>query len=159
MTRPKVHIATDHAGLDLSAQLIRRLTEAGYEVTHHGPTAYDPDDDYPSFCINAASAVVSDQEAGMLSLGIVIGGSGNGEQIAANKVAGARAALAWNEETARLARSHNNANIVAVGSRQHTPEEALGLIDTFLQEPFRGESRHTRRLAQISAFERRKSQA
>ena len=115
----RIHIATDHAGLDLSHFLIEELTNDGHDVYDHGPTEYDPLDDYPSFCINAALAVISDREAEVEALGIVLGGSGNGEQIAANKVRGIRAALAWNLDTARLARQHNNANVIAVGARQH----------------------------------------
>ena len=88
----RVHIATDHAGMELSAHLVEHLTAAGYEMVDHGPTEYDAQDDYPGFCINAARAVVADREQGLDSLGIVLGGSGNGEQIAANKVVGVRAA-------------------------------------------------------------------
>lgn len=149
----RVHIATDHAGLELSQFLIRELTEVGYEMTDHGPTSYDPLDDYPSFCINAALAVVADQKAGLDSLGIVLGGSGNGEQIAANKVAGVRAALAWNHDTARLAREHNDANVIAVGARQHSQAEVLELILTFLREPFSHDERHVRRIGKIAIYE------
>lgn len=149
----RVHIATDHAGLELSQFLIRELTEVGYEMTDHGPTSYDPLDDYPSFCINAALAVVADQKAGLDSLGIVLGGSGNGEQIAANKVEGVRAALAWNHDTARLAREHNDANVIAVGARQHSQAEVLELILTFLREPFSHDERHVRRIGKIAIYE------
>ena len=105
--------------MELSAHLVSHLTAKGYDVVDHGPKEYDALDDYPSFCINAALAVVADQQAGIHALGIVLGGSGNGEQIAANKVKGVRAALAWNHSTATLAREHNDANVVAVGGRQH----------------------------------------
>ncbi len=149
----RVHIATDHAGLELSHFLIRELTKAGFEMHDHGPTSYDPLDDYPSFCINAALAVVADQKAGLDSLGIVLGGSGNGEQIAANKVQGIRAALAWNHDTARLAREHNDANVIAVGARQHSQEEVLELILTFLREPFSHDERHVRRIGKIAIYE------
>jgi ribose 5-phosphate isomerase B len=149
----RIHIATDHAGLDLSHFLIRELTKQGHEVFDHGPTSYDPLDDYPSFCINAASAVVADQQAGVQALGIVLGGSGNGEQIAANKVKGIRAALAWNESTAKLAREHNDANVIAVGARQHTQEEVLQLIEYFVAEPFSNDERHVRRIGKISTYE------
>ncbi|MFF5791056.1 ribose-5-phosphate isomerase [Paeniglutamicibacter sp. NPDC012692] len=149
----RVHIATDHAGLELSAHLIEHLTAKGYEMVDHGPTAYDAEDDYPSFCINAALAVVADQAEGLDSLGIVLGGSGNGEQIAANKVVGIRAALAWNLDTARLAREHNNANVVAVGGRQHSLEEATGIIEAFLNEPFSNVERHIRRIGKIATYE------
>ncbi|NKG20714.1 ribose-5-phosphate isomerase [Paeniglutamicibacter terrestris] len=149
----RVHIATDHAGLELSAHLINHLRSQGFDMVDHGPAAYDAEDDYPSFCINAALAVVADQNAGLDSLGIVLGGSGNGEQIAANKVAGIRAALAWNLDTARLAREHNNANVVAVGGRQHSLEEATAIIEAFLAEPFSNVERHIRRISKIATYE------
>ncbi|WP_298251308.1 ribose-5-phosphate isomerase [uncultured Arthrobacter sp.] len=149
----RVHLATDHAGMELSAHLVSHLARAGYDVVDHGPASYDPEDDYPSFCIRAAQAVVADQASGVEALGIVLGGSGNGEQIAANKVHGVRAALAWNPETARLARQHNDANVVAVGGRQHSVEEATGIIEVFLAEAFSGAERHSRRIGQIKRFE------
>ena len=150
---PRVHIATDHAGMELSAHLVSHLSAKGYDVVDHGPKEYDALDDYPSFCINAALAVVADQQAGVHALGIVLGGSGNGEQIAANKVKGARAALAWNHSTAVLARQHNDANVVAVGGRQHSVDEATALIEAFLQEPFSNDERHIRRISKIAAYE------
>ena len=149
----RIHIATDHAGLDLSHFLIRELTKQGHDVFDHGPSSYDPLDDYPSFCINAALAVVADQEAGVAALGIVLGGSGNGEQIAANKVEGIRAALVWNESTAKLAREHNNANVVAVGARQHSQDDVLRLIKLFIAEPFSNDERHVRRINKIGIYE------
>jgi ribose 5-phosphate isomerase B len=150
----RIHIATDHAGLDFSKDLQQHLRDAGHEVVDHGPTSYDPLDDYPSFCINAALAVVRDQAAGVETLGIVFGGSGNGEQIAANKVRGARAALVWNVSTAELARQHNDANLISIGARQHTVDEAVLFIDTFIATPFSGEERHARRIAQLAEFEK-----
>ena len=149
----RIHIATDHAGLDLSHFLIRELAKQGHDVFDHGPTSYDPLDDYPSFCINAALGVVADQQTGVEALGIVLGGSGNGEQIAANKVKGIRAALAWNESTAKLAREHNDANVIAVGARQHTQEEVLHLIELFIAEPFSHDERHVRRIGKIGVYE------
>ena len=149
----RVHIATDHAGMELSAHLIEHLGAKGYEMIDHGPKAYDAEDDYPSFCINAALAVAADQADGIEALGIVLGGSGNGEQIAANKVKGIRAALVWNLDTAELAREHNDANVVAVGGRQHSVEEATGLIEAFLAEPFSQAERHVRRIGKIAAYE------
>lgn len=149
----RVHIATDHAGLELSDYLVKHLTAKGYEMVNHGPKSYDPEDDYPAFCINAALAVVEDQRVGVDALGIVLGGSGNGEQIAANKVEGIRAALAWNLDTAKLAREHNNANVIAVGGRQHSVEEAAELIEAFLAEPFSEAERHVRRISKIAAYE------
>ncbi|MGO4382924.1 ribose-5-phosphate isomerase [Specibacter sp. RAF43] len=149
----RVHIATDHAGMELSAHLITALSAKGYEMVDHGPAEYDAEDDYPFFCINAARAVVADRAAGVDALGIVLGGSGNGEQIAANKVKGARAALAWNLETAKLAREHNDANLVAVGGRQHSLDEATAIIEAFLAEPFSNAERHVRRINKIAAYE------
>ena len=149
----RVHIATDHAGMELSAHLVAHLSAKGHELIDHGPSAYDAEDDYPSFCINAALAVVDDQLSGVEALGIVLGGSGNGEQIAANKVRGVRAALAWNLDTARLARDHNDANIVALGGRQHSLEEATAIVEAFLAQPFSGAERHVRRISKIAAYE------
>ena len=149
----RVHIATDHAGLEFSRDLADHLELEGHEVIDHGPESYDPLDDYPSFCIRAARGVVADQEAGVEALGVVFGGSGNGEQMAANKVHGARAASVWNVDTAVLAREHNNANICAIGARQHSIDEALLFIDTFLRTPFPGDERHVRRINQLAEYE------
>lgn len=149
----RIHIATDHAGLELSRYLVDALRAEGHELVDHGPSDYDPQDDYPSFCINAALAVREDRRNGLDSLGIVLGGSGNGEQMAANKVIGIRAALAWNQDTAALAREHNNAQVIAVGGRQHSPEEALEIIRVFLRTPFPGEERHLRRIGQMEEYE------
>jgi ribose 5-phosphate isomerase B len=116
----------------------------------HGPFVFDAADDYPVFCLRAAAGVVADPG----SLGVVIGGSGNGEQIAANKVVGVRAALAWSEETATLGRQHNDANVVAVGARMHTLDEATRLVERFLTTPFSGDERHARRIAMLEHYER-----
>ena len=145
----RIHIAADHAGFDLKAELTAHLTDAGHEVIDHGAHAYDPDDDYPAFCLACGEAVVADPG----SLGIVLGGSGNGEQIAANKVPGVRAALAWSVETAKLGRQHNDANVVAIGERRHSLEEATTFVDAFLAEPFSGDERHQRRIDQLAAYE------
>lgn len=149
----RIHIATDHAGLEFSTQLQHHLAGQGHDVVDHGPIEYDPVDDYPAFCIRAAQAVVRDQDAGIDALGVVFGGSGNGEQIAANKVRGVRAALVWSIATAELAREHNDANVIAIGARQHTFEEAASFIDRFISTPFSNEERHVRRIGQIAAFE------
>jgi ribose 5-phosphate isomerase B len=149
----RIHLGTDHAGLEFNKTLNAHLTAAGHDVVDHGPTEYDALDDYPSFCINAAHAVVQDQRAGVQALGVVFGGSGNGEQIAANKVEGIRAALVWNESTALLARQHNDANVISIGARQHTEEEAIRFVDLFIAEPFSGEERHARRIAQLAEYE------
>ena len=121
----------------------------GHEVKDHGPHTYDALDDYPDFCIPAAKATVKDKG----SLGIVLGGSGNGEQIAANKVKGVRAALAWSIETAKLAREHNDANVVGIGGRMHTIDECKAIIDAFIETPFSKDERHIRRIKKISKYE------
>lgn len=149
----RIHIATDHAGMELSAFLLKELTLLGHELFDHGPKIYDALDDYPGFCIAAAQAVMIDQNAGLQALGIVLGGSGNGEQIAANKVPGIRAALIWNAETASLARDHNDANVCAVGARQHSQEEVLELVKIFVSAPFSNDERHVRRIGKIASFE------
>ncbi|MFT4245446.1 MAG: ribose-5-phosphate isomerase [Micrococcaceae bacterium] len=149
----RVHIGTDHAGFEMKNNLMKVLADEGYEPVDHGPQTYVSDDDYPSFCIATAEAVIKDQQAGKDSLGVVFGGSGNGEQISANKVSGIRAALVWNEDTAKLARQHNDANVVSIGARQHTEKEAFGLILTFLKEPFSEGERHIRRIKQLADYD------
>jgi ribose 5-phosphate isomerase B len=146
----RVYLGSDHAGFELKAALAERLRALGYEVVDVGAAAYDPEDDYPAFCIDAATRVVADPG----SLGVLIGGSGNGEQIAANKVPGVRAALAWSVETARLAREHNDANAVGIGARQHSVETATEIVATFLATPFSQDVRHARRIAQVAEYER-----
>jgi ribose 5-phosphate isomerase B len=145
----RVHIGCDHAGLELKEHLVGWLAERGHDVSDHGPREYDGDDDYPPFCLRTAQAVVG--EPG--SLGIVLGGSGNGEQISANKVDGVRAALAWSDETARLARLHNDANVVAIGARMHSTSDATRLVEVFLTTRFSGEPRHSRRIAMLREYE------
>jgi ribose 5-phosphate isomerase B len=149
----RIHIATDHAGMELSAFLVSELSKLGHELVDHGPKVYDALDDYPGFCIAAAQAVVADQSSGIQALGIVLGGSGNGEQIAANKVAGVRAALIWNADTAALARDHNDANVCALGARQHSQEEVLELVKIFVAKDFSNDERHVRRIGKIASFE------
>ncbi|WP_433529547.1 ribose-5-phosphate isomerase [Micromonospora sp. CA-263727] len=145
----RVYLGSDHAGFELKVHLANHLAKQGYEVVDVGPHAYDPDDDYPAFCLHAGTRVVADPG----SLGVVIGGSGNGEQIAANKVAGVRSALAWSVETAQLGRQHNDANVVAVGARQHTLDEATAIVEAFLTTAFSGSERHARRIAQVAEYE------
>jgi ribose 5-phosphate isomerase B len=145
----RVHLGSDHAGLELKQHLAKHLEATGHEIIDHGPLQYDPEDDYPPYCLRAGEAVVADPG----SLGIVIGGSGNGEQIAANKVKGVRAALAWSLETARLGRQHNNANVVAVGARMHSVEEATSFVEAFLAEPFSQNPRHIRRIEELDEYE------
>ncbi|MDT7787145.1 MAG: ribose 5-phosphate isomerase [Pseudonocardiales bacterium] len=149
----RVYLAADHAGFELKSHLSKALSEQGHEVVDVGAHEYDAQDDYVSFCVDAAEQVVASRANGEDSLGVVIGGSGNGEQIAANKVKGARAALAWNVDTAQLARQHNDANLVGIGARQHTAEEATAIVTAFVETPFSGEPRHQRRIDQVSAYE------
>jgi ribose 5-phosphate isomerase B len=145
----RIHIGSDHAGLEFKNELIAHLVMNGHDVTDHGPYEYDALDDYPDFCIPCAVAVAKDST----SVGIVLGGSGNGEQISANKVKGIRAALVWSLETAKLAREHNNANVISVGQRQHTAQEVKDFIDLFLITKFPGDERHVRRIQKISNYE------
>ncbi len=150
----RVHIGTDHAGFEFSKRIVTTLSGLGYTVIDHGPTAFDAEDDYPHFCIETAEGVVTDLANGKNALGIVLGGSGNGEQMAANKVPGIRAALVWNLSIAKLARQHNDANVIAIGARQHSDREVLAFIETFLTEPFSEDPRHVRRIGQIAAYEK-----
>ena len=149
----RVHLGSDHAGLELKNHLSGWLVDHGYEPVDHGPFIYDAEDDYPVFCLRAAEAVAADRGDGLDSLGVVIGGSGNGEQIAANKVDGVRAALAWNDDTATLAREHNDANVLSVGARMHALEEMIRFVEVFLTTPFSGAERHRRRIAMLSDYE------
>jgi ribose 5-phosphate isomerase B len=146
----RVHLAGDHASYELKEHLLAHLRSAGHDVVDHGPVTYDDQDDYPVFILPAALAVAA--EPG--SLGVVLGGSGNGEQIAANLVPSVRAALGWSVETAVLARQHNDATVVGVGARMHTLEEATAIVDAFLAEPFSGDERHARRIAMLTDFAR-----
>ena len=145
----RVYLGSDHAGYELKNHLAEHLQKQGHEVVDVGPRVYDAEDDYPPFCLATGAKVVADPG----SLGVVIGGSGNGEQIAANKVAGVRSALVWRVEIAELARQHNDSNVCSIGAREHTPEEATAFVDTFLATSFSGNPRHQRRIDQLSAYE------
>jgi len=145
----RVYLGSDHAGFELKARLIDELKAAGHDPVDCGPPSYVPDDDYPVYVMRAAAGVAA--EPG--SLGIVIGGSGNGEQIAANKIPGIRAALAWTDETAQLARQHNDANVLSLGARMYDIEAAVGFVKIFVSTPFSTEPRHARRLAMIARYE------
>lgn len=145
----RVHIGSDHAGFDLKTFLVTSLAADGHEVVDHGPETYDAEDDYPVYCIPAAAAAVADPG----TLAVVVGGSGNGEAIAANKVPGVRCALAWSEETAQLGRLHNDATVVSVGARMHDEATAVGLVETFLATAYSGEDRHSRRIAMLADYE------
>ncbi|MGD9483009.1 ribose-5-phosphate isomerase [Streptomyces sp. TRM70308] len=145
----RVYLGSDHAGYELKNHLVEWLKEAGHEPVDCGPHLYDAADDYPPFCLRAAEGAAGDPDA----LGIVVGGSGNGEQIAANKVRGVRAVLAWSEQTAALGREHNDANVISIGARMHSTEEATRFVETFLATPFSGDARHQRRIDQLSGYE------
>ena len=150
MTAMRVYLGSDHAGYELKQAIIEHLTAGGHEPIDCGAYTYDAEDDYPAFCIAAAAKTVADPG----SLGIVLGGSGNGEQIAANKVPGARCALGWSTETASLARQHNNAQLIGIGGRMHTEAEALAIVDAFLTTPWSEEPRHQRRIDILAEYER-----
>jgi ribose 5-phosphate isomerase B len=145
----RVYLGSDHAGYELKEHLVGWLAAHDHEPMDCGPVAYDAEDDYPPFVMRAAAAAAVDPG----SAGIVIGGSGNGEAIAANKVAGVRAALVWSEETARLAREHNDANVVSIGARMHGLTEATRFVEVFLTTSYAGEKRHSRRLAMLTRYE------
>ena len=145
----RVHLGCDHAGLELKDHLSGWLRDAGHDPVDHGPYSYDAEDDYPPYCLRTGQAVVADPG----SLGIVIGGSGNGEQIAANQVPGVRAALVWSAETAELARLHNDANVMSVGARMHAVAEVIELVRAFLGTEFTGEARHSRRIGMLADYE------
>ncbi len=146
----RVYLGSDHAGFELKSVLVSWLKSAGHEPADCGPASFHGEDDYPPYVMRAAASVIGDPG----SLGIVIGGSGNGEQIAANKIPGIRAALAWSEETARLARLHNDANVLSLGARMHPVEDAIAFTRVFLETPFSGEARHQRRLDEITGYEK-----
>jgi len=145
----RVYLGSDHAGFELKLYLAETLIGAGHDVVDVGPAEYDPEDDYPPYCLHAAARTVADPG----SIGVVVGGSGNGEQMSANKVEGVRAALAWSTSTARLAREHNDANVVAIGARMHTLQEAAAIVLTFVETPFSGDERHARRVKEIAEYE------
>lgn len=146
----RIYLGADHAGFERKNEIADHLRAAGHEVVDCGAHEYDALDDYPPFCIEAAERVVADPG----SLGIVLGGSGNGEQIAANKVKGARCALAWSVETAQLAREHNNAQLIGLGGRMHSKEEALAIVDAFVSAAWSEEPRHQRRIDLLADYER-----
>jgi ribose 5-phosphate isomerase B len=139
----RIAIASDHAGFALKGEITAHLQAAGYEVADYG-TASDETVDYPDFVRPAAESVANRTN----DVGIVLGGSGNGEAIVANKVRGIRCAVCWNEQTARLAKAHNDANMIALGARLLTTAEALSIVDAWLAAEFLG-GRHQRRIAKI----------
>lgn len=146
----RVYLGCDHAGFELKEHLRGWLAERGHEPIDCGAYRYDPDDDYPGFVISAGQRAAGDPDG----RGIVIGGSGNGEAMASNKVAGVRAALVWSEQIARLAREHNDANVISIGARMHSIEDATRFVEVFLGTEFSGDPRHARRIQMISDYER-----
>ena len=146
----RVFLGSDHAGFELKSHLVDWLSENGHQPVDCGPPSYAADDDYPVYVIRAATNVIAHPG----SLGIVIGGSGNGELIAANKVPGIRAALAWTTETAQLARLHNDANVLSLGARMYSIDDAVSFARVFVETEFSGAVRHARRLAEIAEYEK-----
>lgn len=146
----KIAFGTDHAGFDLKQSLVAELQVQGHECLDFGTTSTEAVD-YPDFIAPAAEAVAR----GEAELGIVLGGSGNGEAMAANKVRGIRCALCHDVTTARLAREHNNANVLSLGARIVGSEVAKDIVRAFIETQFSGDPRHTRRIAKITALESR----
>jgi ribose 5-phosphate isomerase B len=145
----RVYLGSDHAGFALKARLLDHLAGLAHDPVDCGPAVYDGDDDYPPYCLQVGTRVVADPG----SLGIVIGGSGNGEAIAANKVRGVRCALAFSDDTARLGREHNDANVLSLGARMYDEDTAVRYAEIFLATPFSGDERHVRRLALVADYE------
>lgn len=142
-----IHIATDHAGFILKESLKKYLTDNGHHVTDHGAFSYDADDDYPDFITPCAQAVSNDKQ----SLGIILGGSGQGEQITANKISGIRAIEYYggNLEIIKLGREHNDANMLSLGARFIDQDEAIAAVELFLSTDFSDDERHMRRINKI----------
>ena len=143
----KIAVASDHAGFHYKEKIIELLSRRGHEVQDFG-TDSDKPVDYPLFVRPAAEAVA----ARRCERGVVLGGSGNGEAMAANKVPGVRCGLCWNEESAALSRKHNNANMLSLGARMISEKEALRIVTVWMETPFEG-GRHRRRIEQISEME------
>jgi ribose 5-phosphate isomerase B len=145
----RVYLGSDHAGFELKSRLLERLEDLGHELVDCGPPDYDDNDDYPPYCLLVGTKVVADPG----SLGIVIGGSGNGEAIAANKVRGVRCAVAFSEDTARLGREHNDANVLSLGARMYDEAIAVRYAELFIETPFSGAERHVRRIRLLTGYE------
>jgi len=150
-----IHIGGDHAGFDLKGEIIRFLEKKEYEVVDHGAHEFDGDDDYPDFVLPVALAVVEDKN----SRGIILGGSGQGEAMVANRVQGIRATVFYgepeysDESIINLSRQHNDANVLSIGARFVTEEEALEAIDMWLETSFSEEERHLRRIHKIDEID------
>jgi RpiB/LacA/LacB family sugar-phosphate isomerase len=144
----KIAIGTDHAGFALKERLVRELVALGHEVDDLGTLAPEPPVDYPDYCFPVAERVAG----GRAERGIVLGASGIGEAIAANKVAGVRASVVTSDETARLTRLHNDSNVLALGGRTNPHEDAVRWLRICLETPFEG-GRHVARLRKITEYE------
>lgn len=150
-----IHIGSDHAGFDLKGEIIRFLEKKEYEVIDHGAYELDTEDDYPDFVLPVAVAVVEDSN----SRGIILGGSGQGEAMVANRVQGIRATVFYgepaysDESIINLSRQHNDANVLSIGARFVTEEEALEAIDMWLETAFSEDERHSRRIAKIDEID------
>lgn len=147
-TEMKIALGTDHAGYEYKERIKKHLVEKGHEVVDFGTDSTEACD-YPDFIYPAARAVGT----GQCDRAIVMGGSGNGETIVANKVRGVRCAVVWNEELARLSRAHNDANVISIGARMVSLELALRMIDIWLATPFEG-GRHAQRVGKIAELDR-----
>lgn len=145
----KIYLGTDHAGFEFKEQIKEYLTQEKYEVTDCGAYSFDKNDDYPDFIGKVGENVSKDAD----SFGIVLGKSGAGECIVANKYKGVRAFLAVNETNVKLAREHNDANVISLGSEIISIEEAKSFIKLFIQTPFSGDERHVRRINKIKEIE------
>jgi ribose 5-phosphate isomerase B len=145
----RVYLGSDHAGFELKQQLVEHVRSLGHDPVDCGPHVYDAEDDYPPYVLLAASRAAGDPD----SAGVVLGGSGNGEAIAANKVRGVRCALAFSDDTARLAREHNDANVLSLGARMYDADAAQRFVQIFLSTAFTGEPRHVRRIGMLSDYE------
>ncbi len=150
----KIYIGTDHAGFELKEELKKFLEDLGCEVEDKGAYEFNREDDYPDFILPVVKAVAEDIARDLDSRGIVIGGSGQGEAIVANKVKNIRAAVVYDEYSARMSREHNDANIVSLGTRTLSADKAKRLVKLWLETPFSNEERHKRRIEKIKTIEK-----
>ncbi len=150
----KIYIGTDHAGFELKEELKKFLEDLGCEVEDKGAYEFNKEDDYPDFILPVVKAVAEDIARDLDSRGIVIGGSGQGEAIVANKVKNFRAAVVYDEYSARMSREHNDANIVSLGTRTLSADKAKKLVKLWLETPFSNEERHKRRIEKIKTIEK-----
>ena len=149
----RIHLGTDHAGFEFKELLSRHLSQAGHDVVDHGALEYDALDDYPAFCAAAAAAVVAERSQGVEALGVVIGGSGNGEQIAANKVPGIRAAVIHDTYVARQGVEHDDVNVACLGAWVVGERIATDAVEAFLAARFSSDADFRRRVAQLAEMD------